>query len=165
MCCLLLLLHSLPSAAWCKQQYCSAVVQAGWRPSCYRCSWLGLQLPELGLSLAFSFQYKFTVRICLSTLQYQTCSHFKVLIISLPCKIVPVNFSIFSLIQEMRTQRPSIVQTKVCPGSSDCYRTETSVPPQEGSQQGSTEWLQGWERGVQLFCKVPFLNRRMILQN
>ncbi|NWI71871.1 PTN22 phosphatase, partial [Todus mexicanus] len=26
--------------------------------------------------------------------------------------IVPVNFSIFSLIQEMRTQRPSIVQTK-----------------------------------------------------
>ncbi|KAM8988167.1 tyrosine-protein phosphatase non-receptor type 22 isoform 2-T2 [Ara ararauna] len=39
-----------------------------------------------------------------------TCLY--VCVFSLPCKIVPVNFSVFSLIQEMRTQRPSIVQTK-----------------------------------------------------
>uniref|UniRef100_A0A8C2U2Y7 protein-tyrosine-phosphatase n=1 Tax=Coturnix japonica TaxID=93934 RepID=A0A8C2U2Y7_COTJA len=48
--------------------------------------------------------------------------------------IVPVNFSIFSLIQEMRTQRPSIVQTKVNAGYWNTTRTETSAPPQEGSQ-------------------------------
>lgn len=36
-------------------------------------------------------------------------------------KILPMNFSIFSLIQEMRTQRPLIVQTQVCSENSHCW--------------------------------------------
>lgn len=36
-------------------------------------------------------------------------------------KILPMNFSIFNLIQEMRTQRPLLVQTQVCSENSDVF--------------------------------------------
>uniref|UniRef100_A0A8C0BIK0 protein-tyrosine-phosphatase n=1 Tax=Buteo japonicus TaxID=224669 RepID=A0A8C0BIK0_9AVES len=64
--------------------------------------------------------------------------------------IVPVNFSIFSLIQEMRTQRPSIVQTKVRLGHfANWYtlHTGTSAFPQDSSEYGNTEQLCCWELG------------------